>query len=344
VSADWSDLFIVGERASVHAPGAARAGENGPDGEGAPDAPSRGGFLRRLRESLGKTREALGGEIQATLSGPLDEDAWEHLEEALIMADVGASTTASVVATLEADAREKGLSGAEALSERLIELLAEAMRAQTPTIDLRAQPTVLMMVGVNGTGKTTTAGKLAWHIGNELGLGVLLAAADTWRAGAGEQLGRWAERAGCEIVGGREGADPGSVAFDAVARARELGADVVIVDTAGRLHTHVDLMAELEKVRRVLGRALPSAPHETLLTIDATTGQNGLRQAQQFAQAAAVSGVVVTKLDGTARGGIAVAIARELALPVKLIGVGEALEDLRPFDADAFARALIAPS
>jgi fused signal recognition particle receptor len=217
------------------------------------------------------------------------------------------------------------------------------MRASDPTIDLRATPSVLLMVGVNGTGKTTTAGKLAWHLHNELGRKVLLAAADTWRAGASEQLDGWAKRAGCEIVSGREGADPGSVAFEAVARAGELGAQVVIVDTAGRLHTHVDLMAELEKIRRVLGRALPSAPHETLLTLDATTGQNGLRQAQQFAHAAHVSGVVITKLDGTARGGIALAIARELELPVKLIGVGEALEDLRPFDPDAFARALIAP-
>jgi len=336
VTPDWSDLFIVdGPRAG------------GRDGEGEAQAEEdedggRGGFLRRLRASLSKTREALGGEIQATLSGPLDEHTWERLEEALIMADVGAATTASVVAALESDAREQGLSG-EALSERLIELLAAEMDAHERTIDLRAQPTVLMMVGVNGTGKTTTAGKLAWHVRKELGLEVVLAAADTWRAGASEQLEEWARRAGCEMVSGREGADPGSVAFEAVARAQALGAQVVIVDTAGRLHTHTDLMAELEKIRRVLSRALPSAPHETLLTLDATTGQNGLRQAQQFAQAAGVTGVVITKLDGTARGGIALAIARELALPVKLIGVGEALEDLRPFDADAFARALIAP-
>jgi fused signal recognition particle receptor len=342
VTADWSDLFILDEQSS----GSARRGGGADDdktaGAGGEDGPSGGTWFRRLRESLSKTREALGGEIQATLSGPLDEDAWERLEEALILADVGASTTASVVAALEADAREQGLSGGAALSERLVELLADAMLSPHSTIDLRPAPTVLMMVGVNGTGKTTTAGKLAWHLRNDLGREVLLAAADTWRAGASEQLERWAQRAGCEVVSGREGADPGSVVFEALARARELRADVVIVDTAGRLHTHVDLMAELEKIRRVLARALPSAPHETLLTLDATTGQNGLRQAQQFAQAANVSGVVITKLDGTARGGIAVAIARELQLPVKMIGVGEALEDLRPFDADSFARALIA--
>jgi fused signal recognition particle receptor len=336
VSAGWSDLFIVEPRAGDDA--------GADDGAEATEAAagSRGGFFRRLRDSLSKTREALGGEIQATLSGPLDEHTWERLEETLIMADVGAATTAAVVATLESDARDRGLSGGEALGERLIELLAAEMRPSERTIDLRPRPTVVMMVGVNGTGKTTTAGKLAWHLHNELGREVVLAAADTWRAGASEQLEEWARRAGSEMVGAREGADPGSVAFEAVAHAQEVGAQVVIVDTAGRLHTHVDLMAELEKIRRVLGRALPSAPHETLLTLDATTGQNGLRQAQQFAQAAGVSGVVITKLDGTARGGIAVAIARELGLPVKLIGVGEALEDLRPFDPDEFARALIA--
>jgi fused signal recognition particle receptor len=195
---------------------------------------------------------------------------------------------------------------------------------------------------VNGTGKTTTIGKLAWHLREQLGKSVMLAAADTFRAAAGEQLEGWAERAGAEFVSGAEGADPGAVAFDAIAQARARGVDVVIVDTAGRLHTQEDLMGELAKVRRVIARQLEGAPHETLLTLDATTGQNGLRQARLFAETAEVSGVVLTKLDGTARGGIALAIARELALPVKLIGVGETVEDLRPFDADDFARALIA--
>jgi fused signal recognition particle receptor len=209
-------------------------------------------------------------------------------------------------------------------------------------IDLRPKPTVIMAVGVNGTGKTTTIGKLAWHLREQLGASVLLGAADTFRAAAGEQLEGWAERAGCEIVTGPDGSDPGAVAFDAIARARASGVDVVIIDTAGRLHTQDDLMGELTKVRRVISRQLEGAPHETLLTIDATTGQNGLRQARMFAQAAEVSGVVLTKLDGTARGGIALAIARELGLPVKLIGVGESVEDLRPFDAEEFAQALIA--
>jgi fused signal recognition particle receptor len=291
---------------------------------------------------MAKTREALGSEIHATLFGVLDEQAWERLEEALIMADVGASTTAAVVETLEAEAGSGEIEGGEALSERLIALLAETARVGEARIDIRAQPTVIVAVGVNGTGKTTTIGKLAWHLQRELGVSVLLGAADTYRAAAGEQLEEWAERAGCEIVRGAEGSDPGAVAFDAIARARSGGIDVVIIDTAGRLHTQGDLMAELGKVRRVIARQLEGAPHETLLTVDATTGQNGLRQAKLFADTADVTGVVLTKLDGTARGGIALAIARELELPVKLIGVGESLEDLRPFDPEDFARALIA--
>jgi fused signal recognition particle receptor len=291
---------------------------------------------------MAKTRQALGSEIQATLFGVLDEHTWERLEEALIMADVGASTTASVVTELETEAAGGGLEGGAALTERLIELLAQTARAGDGRIDIRAKPTVIVAVGVNGTGKTTTIGKLAWHLRQELGMSVLLAAADTYRAAAREQLEGWAQRAGCEIVTGAEGADPGAVAFDAIAQARARGVDVVIVDTAGRLHTQEDLMGELGKVRRVIARQLEGAPHETLLTIDATTGQNGLRQARLFAETADVTGVVLTKLDGTARGGIALAIARELGLPVKLIGVGETVEDLRPFDAEEFARALIA--
>ena len=330
---EWSDLFITGE------PGA--AGDSGrADGEA--DAGRRRGLFRRLRESMAKTRQALGSEIQATLFGVLDEHTWERLEEALIMADVGASTTASVVQTLESEVGAGELEGGEALSERLIGLLAETARVGDGRIDIRAKPTVIMAVGVNGTGKTTTIGKLAWHLRQEVGCSVLLAAGDTFRAAAAEQLQGWAERAGCEIVFGAEGSDPGAVAFEAIGRARSEGVDVVIVDTAGRLHTQDDLMEELAKVRRVIARQLDGAPHETLLTIDATTGQNGLRQAKMFAATADVSGVVLTKLDGTARGGIALAIARELALPVKLIGVGESVEDLRPFDADDFARALIA--
>ncbi len=326
---DWSDLFITD--------GAARDVS-----ESVPPADRRRGVFRRLRENLSKTRQALSGELQATLWKTLDEHTWERLEEALIMADVGASTTAAVVATLEAEAAEGALTGGEALSERLIELLAETARVGDDHIDLRPSPTVILTVGVNGTGKTTTIGKLAWHLRHELGLTVLLGAADTFRAAASEQLEGWARRAGAEFVTGPAGSDPGAVAFEAIATARTTGVDVVIVDTAGRLHTQDDLMAELGKVRRVIGRQLEGAPHETLLTVDASTGQNGLRQAKMFAETAAVTGVVLTKLDGTARGGIALAIARKLEMPVKLIGVGEAVEDLRPFDPEDFARALIA--
>jgi fused signal recognition particle receptor len=336
VARDWNELFISGEPGE---PAAGSAEDEAQDG-----SQRRRGMFRRLRESMGKTRQALGSEIHATLFGVLDEQTWERLEEALIMADVGAATTAGVVETLEAETGAGSLEGGEALSERLIGLLAETAEVGEATIDVRPRPTVIMAVGVNGTGKTTTIGKLAWHLRNELGVSVLLAAADTFRAAASEQLEGWAQRAGCEIVTGPEGSDPGAVAFEAIGRARAEGIDVVIVDTAGRLHTQDDLMAELAKVSRVIGRQLEGAPHETLLTIDATTGQNGLRQARLFAETAAVSGVVLTKLDGTARGGIALAIARELSLPVKLIGIGESVEDLRPFDAREFARALIAES
>jgi fused signal recognition particle receptor len=337
VARDWSDLFIVGEAGDPSGPGG--------EAESAERAELRSGFFRRLRENLSKTRQALGSEIQATLFGTLDGHTWERLEEALIMADVGASTTASVVGTLEAEVGEGKIEGGEALSERLIGLLAETASVgdgDGQRIDIRAKPTVIMAVGVNGTGKTTTIGKLAWHLRHELGRSVLLGAADTFRAAASEQLEGWAQRADAEFVTGPEGSDPGAVAFEAIAQARSRGVDVVIVDTAGRLHTQNDLMGELGKVRRVIARQLEGAPHETLLTLDATTGQNGLRQAQLFAEVAQVTGVVLTKLDGTARGGIALAIARELGLPVKLIGVGESVEDLRPFDPEDFARALIA--
>ena len=328
---DWSDLFIT------DGPAPTAAGEPGAD-----EPERRRGFFRRLRENMAKTREALGAEIQATLFETLDDETWERLEEALIMADVGAATTAQVVGRLEEEATAGELEGGEALTRRLTEMLAEIARTDGDArIDVRPDPTVIMAIGVNGTGKTTTIGKLAWHLQRELGLRVVLGAADTFRAAAVEQLAGWAERAGCEIVRGPEGSDPGSVAFEAVRQGRERGADVVIVDTAGRLHTQDDLMAELAKVRRVIAKQVPDGPHETLLTVDATTGQNGLRQAKLFSEAVPVDGIVLTKLDGTAKGGIALAIAGELQIPVKLIGIGEALEDLRPFDPDDFARALL---
>ncbi len=289
-----------------------------------------------------KTREALAAEVQATLfEGDLDEHTWERLEEALIYADVGARTTAQVVEELEKEAEDGTLVGGEALTGRLAEMLAELARTGDDKIDLRPDPTVILVVGVNGTGKTTTIGKLAWHLRNTLDRKVVIGAADTFRAAAVEQLERWGERAGVDVVKGPEGSDPGAVAFDAIARGRERGADVIIIDTAGRLHTQTNLMDELSKVRRVITKLMPDAPHETLMTVDATTGQNGVRQAKLFGEAVGVTGIILTKLDGTAKGGIALAIANELGIPVKLIGIGEQLEDLRPFDADDFARALL---
>jgi fused signal recognition particle receptor len=329
---DWSDLFVVD--------GGLPAG-HGPAPADEPEAERRVGRFRRLRENLRKTRQALAEEVQATLFGELDEETWERLEEALIYADVGARTTAEVVGKLEQEATAGSISGGEALTERLIELLAGIARTGDDRISLVAEPTVILVAGVNGTGKTTTTGKLAWHLAQQAGRSVVLAAADTFRAAGVEQLELWAERAGAGFVRGPDGGDPGSVAYDAVAEARRTGADVVLIDTAGRLHTQDDLMAELAKVRRVIGKQIPEAPHETLLTVDATTGQNGLRQARLFSETVDVTGLVLTKLDGTAKGGIALAIAHELGIPVKLIGVGEQLEDLRPFDATEFARALV---
>jgi fused signal recognition particle receptor len=322
----WHELFITGEEAP---PAAAEEPEQ------------RRGFFRRLRENLSKTREALGAELQATVFQNLDDESWERLEETLIYADVGATTTAKIVERLETEAGSGELTSGEQLSQRLTELIAEVARVGDGTIDLRPEPTVILMVGVNGTGKTTTIGKIAWHLQRELGKSVLLAAGDTYRAAAVEQLAEWANRAGCDIVRAAQGSDPGAVAFDAIDAARARGHDVVIIDTAGRLHTQEHLMEELMKVRRVIQKQMPDAPHETLLTIDATTGQNGLRQALLFREAVDVSGIVLTKLDGTAKGGIALAIAQELGVPVKLIGIGETLEDLRPFDPDDFARAVI---
>ena len=298
-------------------------------------------MFRRLRENLRKTRQALTTEIQATLFEDLSDETWERLEEALIYADVGASTTANVVSQLEQEATEGGITGGEALTHRLTELLADIARSDEDRIDLTPHPTVILVAGVNGTGKTTTIGKLAWHLAKELGKSVVVGAGDTFRAAGVEQLEVWAERAGASFVKGPPDADPGAVAYDTIAAARRDAADVVIIDTAGRLHTQDDLMAELAKVKRVISKQFPDAPHETLLTVDATTGQNGLRQARLFSEAVDVSGLVLTKLDGTAKGGIALAIKGELGIPVKLIGIGEQLEDLRPFDPDDFARALV---
>jgi len=320
---EWTDLLVLRDDAPVR------------DEEADEQTERRRGLLRRLRASLRATRESFGGSLDAA--------DLEALEEALIVADLGSATAAAVVSELESAARRDRLD-ADRLRERLAEILARIAGAGAdppPTIDLRAKPAIILIVGVNGTGKTTTLGKLAWQLREHFGLRVLLGAADTFRAAASEQLEGWAKRSGTEIVTGEPGSDPGAVAFETVAQARAGGYDVALIDTAGRLHNQEPLMAELEKVRRVIARQIEGAPHETLLVIDATTGQNGLRQAELFSAAVAVDGIVLTKLDGSARGGVAIAIARELGLPVKLIGIGEDLEDLRPFDPADFARALV---
>jgi fused signal recognition particle receptor len=327
----WQDILDLGARDATPA-AVEEAG-----------AEQRGGMFKRLRESLSKSRQALADEISASLFDRLDDETWERLEEALILADAGAPTTAKVVERLEHEVESGAVpADGEAIQERLIEILAEVASTGRAPIDLSGEPAVLVMVGVNGTGKTTTIGKIAWHLSKEFGLSVVLAAGDTYRAAAAEQLAEWAQRAGAELIRSEAGGDPGAVAYDAIDAARARGADVVIVDTAGRLHTEGNLMEELAKVRRVIAKQMPGAPHETLISIDATTGQNGLRQAKVFSEAAEVDGVVLTKLDGTAKGGITLAIADELGIPVKLIGTGETLEDLRPFDPHDFARALLA--
>jgi fused signal recognition particle receptor len=295
---------------------------------------ARAGFFGRLRDSLGKSRRALTEQIASVAFDPNDDEAWERLEEALIQADVGVPATAELVQRLEARGSSLG-----DLNTALAEEVADMLGAP-PTLDLGAKPTVILVVGVNGTGKTTTIGKLA-NVLREHGHSVLLGAADTFRAAAEEQLEIWAQRSKSDFVGSVRGADPAAVAFDAIEAGRSRGHDVVIVDTAGRLHTQANLMEELSKVRRVITQKLEGAPHETLLVVDATTGQNGLQQARLFGQAVGVTGVALTKLDGSAKGGIAVAIAHELGLPVKLVGVGERLDDLRPFDPQDFARALV---
>jgi fused signal recognition particle receptor len=300
----------------------------------APERSDEGqGFFSRLRDSLGKSRRALTEEISVAAFDPGDSASWERLEEALIAADVGVPATAELVQRLEA--RGEATELAPALQEEIAKLLGEPAR-----LEVGARPAVILVVGVNGTGKTTTIGKLAAKL-SEHGRSVLVAAADTFRAAAEEQLEIWAQRANADFVGSERGGDPAAVAFDAIAAAESRGRDVVVVDTAGRLHTQANLMEELMKVRRVIGQRLEGAPHETLLVIDATTGQNGLQQARLFSQAVEVTGIALTKLDGSAKGGIAIAIAHELGLPVKLIGIGESLDDLRPFDPDDFARALV---
>jgi len=297
-------------------------------------------MLQALREGLARTRQAAFGRIAQLLGATeITPALWEELEAALIQADVGVRVAQELLDRLRERVRREGVTRAEDL-RAMLKAELRALLKDPPPLNLGRDPLeVVLVVGVNGSGKTTTVAKLA-HRFRQQGRRVLLAAADTFRAAAGEQLEIWAERAGVPCIGGQPGADPGAVLFDALQAARARGYDLVLADTAGRLHTKYNLMQELQKVRRVAAKAVPGAPHEVWLVLDATTGQNALPQAREFHQAVGVTGLILTKLDGTAKGGAVFAIARELGLPVRFIGVGEGLEDLLPFDADAFVEEL----
>ena len=270
----------------------------------------------------------------------LDDDFYEELEEALILADIGAATAADTVAQLRKRVSQKLLGRADEVKDALRDILAEKLDVGDPSMDLSTQPSVVLIIGVNGVGKTTSIGKLAARYKSE-GKKVLLCAGDTFRAAAADQLEIWADRAGVDIVRQHEGADPGAVLFDALQAAKARNVDVVLCDTAGRLHNKQNLMNELAKLRKIIDREVPDAAKETLLVLDATTGQNGLIQARQFKETAGLTGIILTKLDGTAKGGIAVAISRELGVPVKFAGVGEGIEDLKPFNARDYLKAII---
>ena len=288
------------------------------------------GFFKKVKEAW----------LASMTFDRLDDDFYEELEEALILADIGAATAADTVAQLRKRVSQKLLGRADEVKDALRDILAEKLDVGDPSMDLSTQPSVVLIIGVNGVGKTTSIGKLAARYKSE-GKKVLLCAGDTFRAAAADQLEIWADRAGVDIVRQHEGADPGAVLFDALQAAKARNVDVVLCDTAGRLHNKQNLMNELAKLRKIIDREVPDAAKETLLVLDATTGQNGLIQARQFKETAGLTGIILTKLDGTAKGGIVVAIAQELQVPVKFVGVGEGIGDLRPFDAREFTRELL---
>lgn len=299
------------------------------------------GVIRSLSEGLAKTRKDFSDKLGSLVLGDkIDEAFLDELEEALISSDVGVATASLVLKDLKERFKRNELSSPAQVKERLKQLLLDIVSVPSSSCLLSTPLSVVLVVGVNGTGKTTTIGKLAHRLHTE-GKKVMLAAGDTFRAAASEQLSIWGERAGIPVIKHQEGADPSAVVFDAVSAAKARSMDVLIVDTAGRLHTKSNLMEELKKVRRILSRELPGAPHETLLVLDGNTGQNALVQARMFHEAVGVSGVVLTKLDGTSKGGIIFAIYKELAIPVKFVGIGEAMEDLRPFDPKEFVDALL---
>lgn len=299
------------------------------------------GFFRRLREGLSKTRNNIVRGIDSLLGGfsAIDEDFYEELEEILIMGDIGVNAAEAIVERLKKEVKERHLKEPSQCKELLIESIRDQMQVAENAYDFEKEKSVILVIGVNGVGKTTSVGKLAGKFASQ-GCKVLIAAADTFRAAAGEQLAEWARRAGVEMIGGREGADPASVVYDAAAAAKARGTEILLIDTAGRLHNKKNLMEELRKINRILDREFPGVHRENLIVLDASTGQNALNQAREFGQAAELTGIILTKMDGTAKGGIAVAIQSQLQVPVKYIGVGETIEDLQKFDPDEFVNAL----
>lgn len=299
------------------------------------------GFFSRLKEGLSKTRDNIVYGIDGVFNGfsNIDEDFYEELEEILIMGDVGVHAAEEILDKLKGQVRENHIKEPKDCKAFLIQNIREQMDAPETAYDFEKEQSVLFIIGVNGVGKTTSVGKLAANLKAQ-GKRVIIGACDTFRAAAGEQLSEWANRAGVELVGGKEGADPASVLFDAVSAAKARRADVLICDTAGRLHNKKNLMEELKKMNRIIGREFPDAHRENLIVLDATTGQNALQQAKEFGAVADLTGIILTKMDGTAKGGIAIAIQSELQVPVKYIGVGEKIEDLQKFDAEAFVNAL----
>ncbi len=299
------------------------------------------GFFKRLVEGLTKTRDHITAGIDAVFSGfsKIDDDFYEEIEEILVMGDLGMKATGAIIENLKLKVKEQHIKDPAACKELLISSIKEQMEVGETAYRFEEEQSVVLVIGVNGVGKTTTVGKLAGKLKAQ-GRKVVLGAADTFRAAAGGQLAEWANRAGVEMIGGQEGADPASVVYDAVAAAKARNADVLLCDTAGRLHNKKNLMEELKKINRILEREYAQAYRETLVVLDATTGQNALNQAKQFAEVADLTGIVLTKMDGTAKGGIAVAIQSELGIPVKYIGVGESIDDLQKFDAGEFVNAL----
>ena len=299
------------------------------------------GFFKRLVEGLSKTRENIVSGIDSILSGysSIDEEFYEEIEEILVMGDIGINTTTSIIERLKEQVSEKHIKDPQECKQLLMDSIKEQMAVGEKAYEFENRKSVILVIGVNGVGKTTSVGKLAGKLKDQ-GKKVIMAAADTFRAAAGEQLSQWANRAGVELIGGQDGADPASVVYDAIAAAKARNADVLICDTAGRLHNKKNLMEELRKIYRIIEKEYPEAYLETLVVLDGTTGQNALAQAKQFHEVANVTGIILTKLDGTAKGGIAVAIESELDIPVKYIGVGETIDDLQKFDANEFVNAL----